>query len=293
MTFQGSIPAVVTPFSSGSIDIPAFRRLVERLLDEGASALVVCGTTGECPTLTSEEQATLIREAVRTTKGRVPIIAGAGSNSTQAALQLSYEAKNAGADALLHVTGYYNHPSEAQVIDHFRTLDNHAYLPMLVYNIPSRTGQDLSVDTIVALSELEYLVGVKDATGNVARVTQERLRVTKPFSFLSGEDATSLGYLAHGGQGCISVTANVAPALCAEMIRLALAGDFPGARAINDRLMPLHKALFLEPSPGGAKYALSRLGLCKDELRQPLTPVTPVARAAIDAALVTAGLVSA
>ena len=290
MTFSGSIPALITPFNHGTIDWEAFHQLIDWHLEEGSSALLICGTAGEYPTLTREEQGKLVRAAVQRTRGRVPIIAGAGSNSTQETLALIWASKEAGADAVLHVTGYYNHPSDRQVIDHYRTLDKNTYLPILVYNIPSRTGQELSVDTIVTLAGLEHVAGVKDATANVGRVTLERLRITKPFSFLTGDDATALGYLAHGGQGCISVTANVAPRLCAELVRLANSGDFVGARAVEDTLMPLNAALQREPSPGGAKYALARLGRCQNELRSPLSPITSEAARAIDEALATAGL---
>jgi 4-hydroxy-tetrahydrodipicolinate synthase len=290
MKFSGSIPALITPFVDDRFDVGTLSALIDWHVEQGSSGLVICGTTGECPTLTHEEHVTVIREAVRLAKGRIPIIAGAGSNSTQEALALTVAAEKAGADALLHVTGYYNKPTQRQVIEHFRRIDQATQLPILVYNIPSRTGQELTVDTIVELSALEHVTGVKDSTGDVGRVTLERLRIAKPFAFLSGDDGTALGYIAHGGAGCISVTANVAPALCAQMCVAAQAGRMADARALQDRLMPLHMALFLEPSPGGVKYAMSRLGLCRNELRPPLGVIGAQAKAAIDAAMSVAGL---
>lgn len=289
MHLYGSIPALITPFSDGSISFATLSRLIEWHIDEGSSGLVVCGTTGECPTLSHDEHVLVIREAVRMVRGRIPLIAGAGSNSTEEALSLSRASEQAGADALLHVTGYYNRPTQNQVIEHFRALDRAVRRPIIVYNIPSRTGQELSVDTIVALSRLEHVVGVKDSTGNVARVTMERLRIDRPFSFLSGDDATSLGYMAHGGHGCISVTANVVPRVCAQMFDAVRRGDLTHARSLHDSLMPLHAALFLEPSPAGIKYAMSSLGLCTNELRMPLSSATEPARSAIDHALAQLG----
>jgi len=290
MQLSGSIPALVTPFVDGRVDLDNFHRLVRRQVEEGSSAVVVAGTTGESPALEVDELDALIRAARDATRGRIPVVAGAGSNVTAQAVALTRVAEAAGADALLHVTGYYNKPSARQVVEHFRAIDAATKLPILVYNIPSRTGQELSVETMAALAELEHVAGVKDSTGNVSRVTLERRRIAKPFSFLTGDDATSLGYVAHGGHGCISVTANVAPALCARMFALAAAGDFTGARAVHDRLMPLHAAMFIEPSPGGAKYAMARLGLCGESMRAPLLPVEAATRAAIDAALAVAGL---
>jgi 4-hydroxy-tetrahydrodipicolinate synthase len=288
--FSGSIPALITPFVDDRFDVGTLSALIDWHVEHGSNGLVICGTTGECPTLTHEEHVSVTREAVRLAKGRIPIIAGAGSNSTQEALALTVAAEKAGADALLHVTGYYNKPTQRQVIEHFRRIDEATRLPILVYNIPSRTGQELTVDTIVELSMLEHVAGVKDSTGDVGRVTLERLRIAKPFTFLSGDDGTALGYIAHGGAGCISVTANVAPALCAELCAVAQAGRMAEARALQDRLMPLHMALFLEPSPGGVKYAMSRLGLCRNELRPPLGEISAQAKAAIDAAMSIAGL---
>lgn len=285
MLFSGSIPALVTPFVEGKYHQSTLQRLIDWHVEQGSSGLVICGTTGECPTLSHDEHISVITDAVRFAAGRIPIIAGAGSNATREALALTRASEEAGADGVLHVTGYYNKPTQRQVVEHFAAIDRITRLPILVYNIPARTGQELSVDTIEELAQLEHVVGVKDSTGNVARVTQERARIRKPFTFLSGDDSTSLGYVAHGGGGCISVTANVVPALCARMIAAALANDWPAARDLQDRLMPLHTALFLEPSPAGVKYAMSKLGLCTNELRAPLSCATTASCAAIDEAM--------
>lgn len=290
MQFSGSIPALVTPLVDGKYHPSTLEYLVNWHANQGSSGLVVCGTTGECPTLSHEEHVQIIADAARFAAGRIPIIAGAGSNSTQEALSLSLASEDAGADGLLHVTGYYNKPTQQQIVQHFVAIDRAIRLPILVYNIPSRTGQELTVDTVVELSKLDHIAGVKDSTGDVGRVTLERLRISKPFTFLSGDDGTALGYIAHGGAGCISVTANVAPALCAALCAAALAGRFAEARDLQDRLMPLHMALFLEPSPGGVKYAMSRRGLCRNELRPPLGDISKSAKAAIDAAMVVADL---
>jgi 4-hydroxy-tetrahydrodipicolinate synthase len=285
MTFSGSIPALITPFENGKLDRKALAFLVEWHIQQGSSALVVCGTTGESPALTHEERSQIIGDAVKAARGRIPIIAGAGSNSTQKALDLTRAAEDAGADGLLHVTGYYNKPNQSQVIEHFRALNNATRLPILVYNIPSRTGQELTVETMVALAEMDRIAGVKDSTSNLGRVILERQKISKPFAFLSGDDATSLAYVASGGHGCITITANVIPKMFSQMIAAALQGDFRQALVLQDRMMPLHTALFLEPSPAGTKYALATLDLCANELRMPLCPATAAARAAIDRAL--------
>jgi 4-hydroxy-tetrahydrodipicolinate synthase len=290
MQLSGSIPALVTPFAHGHVDHDAFHALVQWHVEQGSSAVVVGGTTGESPTLELDELSVLIRTARDAAGGRIPVIAGAGSNGTAHALTLSCVAEAAGADALLHATGYYNKPSPRQLVEHFRAIDGATRLPVLVYDIPARTGIEIGLETMAALAQLERVAGIKDATGQVARVSHQRRRIAKPWSYLSGDDATCLGYVAHGGHGCISVTANVAPALCARMFAHAAQGDFGAARELHDRLMPLHAALFLEPSPAGIKYAMARAGLCREELRGPLLPVEPATRAAIDAALAHAGL---
>jgi 4-hydroxy-tetrahydrodipicolinate synthase len=288
--FSGSIPALVTPFVDDEVHLPSLARLVHWHIEQGSSALVVCGTTGESPTLGHDEHGEIVACAVSAAAGRVPVIAGAGSNSTREAVALSRLCAEAGAQALLHVTGYYNRPSPAQVHAHFRAVGEATALPILVYDIPARTGLAMTVDELVALAALPHVAGVKDATGDMARLSQARAALPPGFAYLSGDDASSLGYLAHGGHGCISTTANVAPALCAQMHRAAAAGDFAQARRIHERLMPLHLALFREPNPAGVKYALSRLGLCEDSLRLPLTPAGARTRAAIDAAMAGLGL---
>ncbi|HBP29345.1 MAG TPA: 4-hydroxy-tetrahydrodipicolinate synthase [Advenella kashmirensis] len=290
MLFSGSIPALITPFVHGAYHRATLKSLVQWHISEGSSALVICGTTGEGPTLGCQEFSKVLADAVRFSKGRLPIIAGTGSNSTNAALTLQRIAETTGAEATLHVTGYFNKPTQLQVIEHFRILDRSTRLPIIVYNVPGRTGQELSIETIAELANLENVIGIKDSTGNVARVSLERLMITRPFSFLSGDDATCLGYMAHGGNGCISVTANIAPALCSRMINAAEQGDFKEARSLQDLLMPLHSALFLEPNPAGIKYAMSKLGLCANELRTPLTCVTEKVRLRIDLAMKNAGL---
>lgn len=290
MKFYGSIPALITPFINGLYHPQTLSKLIDWHCEQGSSALVIGGTTGECPTLTFSEHILIIKDAARFSNNRIPIIAGAGSNSTQEAIDLSVASEHHGASALLHVTGYYNKPSQDQVVGHFTALDKATNLPIIVYNIPSRTGQELTIQTIKKLSELDHVVGVKDSTGNVSRITQEKLLINKPFSFLSGDDSTSLGYLAHGGHGCISVTANIAPYLCSQLFSRMQKHDLMGAREINDLLTDLHLAIFLEPSPAGVKYAMNKLGLCTEEVRMPITQVGLETRLKIDAAMARASL---
>lgn len=290
MQLAGSIPALITPFSNGVYHHATLRSLIQWHIQAGSAALVVCGTTGENPCLETAEYAQILTDAVKFAAGKIPIIAGTGANSTSKALTLQLLAENAGANATLHVTGYYNKPSQKQIIEHFRILERSTCLPIIVYNIPGRTGLELSVETVATLAELDRVIGIKDSTGDVSRVSLERLKISRSFSFLSGDDATSLGYLAQGGNGCISVTANVAPALCSQMIAAARQGDFTAARHFHDLLMPLHKALFLEPNPAGIKYAMSKLGLCSNELRRPLTHATEALQLKIDRAMASAGL---
>lgn len=290
MKFSGSIPALITPFTNDAVNFDTLAKLIEWHIAEGSSALVICGTTGECPTLSHQEQFETIATAVKIARGRIPIIAGAGSNCTREALDLTSLAKKAGADAALHATGYYNKPSQAQVIEHFRAVDAASELPIIVYNIPSRTGIEFSIETMAKLAEFKNIVGVKDSTGNVARLSQERIRINKEFSYLSGDDGTVLGYMAHGGAGCISVTANIVPRMYADFIAAGLKGDFETARSLQDKMIELHMSLFIEPSPGGAKYALSRMGLCENTLRAPITPITDAARERMDIALARVGI---
>ncbi|MCU9837397.1 4-hydroxy-tetrahydrodipicolinate synthase [Ruegeria sp. WL0004] len=288
--FKGSMPALVTPFRNGELDLDTLKRLVEWQIGEGSTGLVPVGTTGESPTLTHEEHETVVAEVVKAAAGRVPVIAGAGSNNTVEAIRFVQFAEKVGADAALVVTPYYNKPTARGLIAHFTALHDCANIPIIIYNIPGRSVIDMKPATMGALARLPRIVGVKDATGDLARVSQQRAACGPDFIQLSGEDATALGFNAHGGVGCISVTANVAPRLCAEFQQATLAGDYAKALDYQDRLMPLHEAIFIEPGLVGAKYALSKLGLCSEEVRSPLTGLEDSTKAAIDAAMKHAGL---
>jgi 4-hydroxy-tetrahydrodipicolinate synthase len=290
--FFGSIPALVTPFAAGRVDEAAFRELVEWQIDEGSNGLVPCGTTGEASTISNEEQHRLFRITVEAARGRVPVIAGCGSNDVATAKGHLAAAKNAGADAALVVMGYYNRPSQAGILEAFRTLSEASELPIIVYNIPGRAVVDISVETLAALARLPNIVGVKDATGNLGRVTAQRLACGEQFVQLSGNDETALAFNAMGGVGCISVTANVAPRLCSEFQEAMREGRWDEALKLQDRLYPLHTALFSDASPGPAKYALSRVrpGFAT-EVRLPMTEPSDSSRKAVDDALAHAGLV--
>jgi 4-hydroxy-tetrahydrodipicolinate synthase len=288
--FQGSIPALVTPFRDGVVDRDAFKVLVERQIKEGSSALVPCGTTGESATLSLEEHEAVVEFCVEITRGRVPIIAGAGSNDTQAGIRLVRHAKTIGADAALVVAPYYNRPNQEGLFRHFSAIADAVQLPLVLYNVPSRTSCDLLPETVGRLSTHPNVVGIKDATGDLGRVALHRELCGPDFILLSGDDVTALGFNAHGGTGCISVTANVAPRMFADLQSATLQGDYAAARALNDKLAPLHKALFTDPSPGPTKYALSRLGLCSEEIRSPLFPAADYSRKAVDRALAHAGI---
>ncbi len=288
--FKGSMPALVTPFRNGELDLDTLKRLVEWQIQEGSTGLVPVGTTGESPTLSHEEHETVVAEVVKAAAGRVPVIAGAGSNNTVEAIRFVRFAQKVGADAALVVTPYYNKPTQRGLLTHFRALHDCADIPILIYNIPGRSVIDMTPRTMGELAQLPRIVGVKDATGDLARVSQQRATCGTDFIQLSGEDATALGFNAHGGVGCISVTANVAPKLCAEFQQATLAGDYAMALEYQDRLMPLHEAIFIEPGLVGAKYALSKLGLCSEEVRSPLTTLEDSTKAAIDAAMEHAGL---
>lgn len=291
--FQGSITAMVTPFRNGAVDEDAFRKLVEWQIAEGSNGLVPVGTTGESPVLTHAEHKRVVEIAIETAAGRVPVIAGTGSNNTAEAIDLSQHAEHAGANGLLVVTPYYNKPNQEGLYQHFAAIARAVSLPILIYNIPPRSVIDMSVATMTRLFEdFENIIGVKDATANLARTSQQRAAMGPEFLQLSGEDATALALMAHGGRGCISVTANVAPKLCAEFQATCLAGDYAAALAYQDRLMPLHEALFIEPNPTGAKYALSVLGRCANELRLPLVPVAAATGERIEAAMRHAGLLN-
>ncbi|MBQ4824069.1 4-hydroxy-tetrahydrodipicolinate synthase [Leisingera sp. HS039] len=288
--FKGSMPALVTPFSNGELDLDALKRLVEWLIAEGSTGLVPVGTTGESPTLTHDEHELVIAETVKAAAGRVPVIAGAGSNNTVEMIRFVEFAKKAGADAALVVTPYYNKPTQRGMVQHFTAAHDCADLPIIIYNIPGRSIVDMTPATMGELAKLPRIAGVKDATGDLARVSQQRASCGAEFVQLSGEDATALGFNAHGGVGCISVTANVAPKLCAEFQAATLAGDYTSALAYQDKLMPLHEAIFIEPGLVGAKYGLSKLGMCSEEVRSPLTTLEDSTKAAIDAAMGHAGL---
>ena len=290
--FFGSIPALVTPFAGGQVDEEAFRDLIEWQIEEGSSALVPCGTTGEVATLEMDEQYRMFAIAVDQARGRVPIIAGCGSNSTATAIAHMAVAKTAGATAALVVIPYYNKPSQAGIAAHFRALADACDLPIIVYNVPSRTVADISVETLAEISRLPSIVGVKDASGNLARVAAQRLACGPEFCQLSGNDETALGFNAMGGVGCISVTANVAPRLCAEFQAATREGRWNDALALQDKLYPLHDAMFSDASPGPAKYALGKVRRgFPTELRLPLSEPSLESCAAVDAALVNAGLI--
>ncbi len=290
--FSGSIPALVTPFAAGRVDEEAFRVHVEWQVAEGSSAIVPCGTTGEVATLSHEEQHRLFELAVDQARGRVPVIAGCGSNNTATVLDHMRAAQAAGADAALIVLPYYNKPSQAGLLAHFGAIAAASRLPIIVYNVPSRTVADISVETLAEVARLPTVVGVKDATGNLARVTAQRLACGTDFCQLSGNDDMALGFNAMGGVGCISVSANVAPRLCAEFQRACQDGRWSDALTLQDRLYPLHAALFSDASPGPTKYALNRLRLdFPSELRLPMTEPSHESKAAVDAALAHAGLV--
>lgn len=291
-SFRGSFTALVTPFNNRSVDEKAFRGLVEWQIAEGTNGLVPVGTTGESPTLSHEEHRQVVEWCVDQADGRVPVIAGAGSNSTDEAIDLARHAEAAGADAVLVVTPYYNKPTQEGLYQHFAAINDVIGIPIIIYNIPGRSVIDMSVDTMKRLSELRNIAGVKDATANVARVSQQRAAMGPGFNQLSGEDATALGFMAHGGHGCISVTSNVAPRLCATFQNACLSGDYAAALELQDKLMALHTALFLETNPAPVKYALSVLTKCAETVRLPIVPVSESTRQAVRAAMVHAGLIN-
>jgi 4-hydroxy-tetrahydrodipicolinate synthase len=291
--FRGSFTALVTPFSNGGLDERAFRDLVEWQIAEGTDGLVPVGTTGESPTLSHEEHHKVVEWCIDQAKGRVPVIAGAGSNSTAEAIGLSRHAEKAGANAVLIVTPYYNKPTQDGLYRHYKAINDAINIPIIIYNIPGRSVIDMSVDTMAKLSKLKNIAGVKDATAKLDRVSLQRQECGEDFIQLSGEDGTALGFNAHGGHGCISVTSNVAPRLCAELQDASLAGDYKKALKIQDRLMPLHVALFVESNPAPAKYALSLLGKSSDHCRLPLAPIQESTKRTVREAMVHAGLINA
>jgi 4-hydroxy-tetrahydrodipicolinate synthase len=290
--FRGSFTALVTPFRNGALDEKALRDLVDWQIAEGTNGLVPVGTTGESPTLSHEEHKRVVEWCTEQARRRVPVVAGAGSNSTAEAIELARHAEAAGADAVLVVTPYYNKPTQEGLYQHYKAINDAIAIPIIIYNIPARSVIDMSVETMARLFELPNITGVKDATANVARVCQQRAAMGDGLNQLSGEDATALGFNAHGGHGCISVTANVAPRLCADFQGACSKGDYAMALTLHDKLMPLHSALFLETNPAPVKYALSVLGRCPETVRLPMVPVSDKTRAAVRHAMVHAGLVN-
>jgi 4-hydroxy-tetrahydrodipicolinate synthase len=291
-SFRGSFTALVTPFRKGALDEKAFRELVDWQITEGTKGLVPVGTTGESPTLSHEEHEHVVEWCVDQAKGRVPVVAGAGSNSTAEAVSLAKHAETAGADAVLVVTPYYNKPTQEGMYQHFKAINDAIGIPIIIYNIPPRSVIDMSVDTMKRLFELKNIAGVKDATANMTRVTQQRAVCGDDFNQLSGEDITALGFNAHGGHGCISVTSNVAPRLCSEFQAACGRGDYAAALKLQDKLHMLHVNLFCETSPAPVKYAMSLIGKCSEEVRLPMVPASENARVKVREAMVHAGLIN-
>ena len=290
--FRGSFTALVTPFKNGSLDEAAFRGLVGWQIAEGTHGLVPVGTTGESPTVNHDEHKRVVEWCIDEARGRVPVIAGAGSNSTKEAIELAEHAERAGASAVLVVTPYYNKPTQEGLYQHFKAINDAIGIPIIIYNIPSRSVIDMSVETMKRLYELKNIAGVKDATANMMRVSAQRAALGEDFNQLSGEDITALGFMAHGGHGCISVTSNVAPRLCAEFQAACLKGDFAAALKLQNKLAPLHINLFVETSPAPIKYALSLIGKCANTLRLPMVPAGEKAQTAVREAMVHAGLIN-
>ena len=289
---RGSITALITPFANGAVDEKAFAAFVDWQIKEGSHGLVPVGTTGESPTLSHAEHKQAVEWCVDQARRRVPVIAGSGSNSTAEAIELSRHAEKTGADAVLIVTPYYNKPTQEGLYQHFKAINDAIGIPIIIYNIPGRSVIDMSVDTMKRLFELKNIAGVKDATANVLRVSQQRAAMGPDFNQLSGEDGTCLGFMAHGGHGCISVTSNVAPRLCAEFQSACLKGDYVTALALQDKLLPLHQNLFIETNPSPAKYALSVLGKLSENVRLPMVPLSESSKAKVREAMVHAGLIN-
>jgi 4-hydroxy-tetrahydrodipicolinate synthase len=289
---RGSITALITPFKNGELDEPALRHIIEWQLKEGSNGLVPVGTTGESPTLSHREHMRVVQCCVDIAGGRVPVIAGAGSNSTQEAVELTRHAKQVGADAALSVAPYYNKPTQEGLYRHFATIAEAADIPIILYNIPGRSIVEISTETMARLAAIPNIIGVKDATGNLVRASRDRAALPSSFIRLSGDDGTALGFMAHGGLGCISVTSNVAPRLCAEFQAACLTGNFAKALSYQDRLMALHDALFCEASPAPTKYAASLLKLCDPDVRLPIVPMTAQGRETVRSAMRAAGLLN-
>ena len=291
--FAGSLVALITPFKNGSVDEEGFEKFVAWQIKEGTDGLVPCGTTGESPTLTMEEHKRVIDICIQTAKGTgVPVIAGTGSNSTEEAIELTRHAKKAGADAAMLVVPYYNKPTQEGLFQHFKTVAEAVDIPILLYNVPPRTGGDMQVETVIRLSQVPGIIGIKDASYDMARPTLTRLKAKKGFIQLSGEDASALGFLAQGGDGCISVTANVAPRLCGDMHDAWKARDLDKAFELQDRLMPLHKAMFCETSPGPVKFGAELIGQASAEMRLPMVPIAESSKKAVREAMISAGLIN-
>lgn len=289
--FKGVITALITPFKDGGIDWEAFDNLVEWQIEQGIHGLVACGTTGESPCLESNEHLHIVERCVSLVKGRIPVIAGTGSNSTAKTITMTQKAKDCGADAALIVTPYYNKPSQEGLYQHYKAINDSVPLPVIVYNIPGRCIVDITMETLERIADLSHIAGIKDATGDLSRPSIIAKRISTGFCQLSGDDPTTYDYLEQGGNGCISVTSNIAPSLCAKLYDSFTNGDKETAKTIHEQLMPLHKSLFLNPSPGPVKYAASCLGLCQNELRLPLTPATKDCERSIQTAMIQAGLI--
>jgi 4-hydroxy-tetrahydrodipicolinate synthase len=289
---QGSICALVTPFCDGTVDDAAYEKFVDWQIEQGTEGLVPCGTTGESPTLSHEEHMRVVEICVRVANGRVPVIAGTGSNSTEEAIKLTKHAKEAGADAALVVTPYYNKPTQEGMYQHYKALNDSVDLPIMIYNIPPRSVVDMSVETMARLAKLPNIVGVKDATNDVGRATRQKIAIGADFIQVSGEDGTQIGFMAQGAVGCISVTANIAPKLMSDFHKAWRSGDIEGAQALNERLMPLHVGLFCESSPGPVKYGASLLGKCSAETRLPLCEISDESKQTVNAAMRSAGLLN-
>ena len=289
--FKGVHTALITPFKGGQIDEESFRSFIDFQISEGIHGLVPVGTTGESPTLSHEEHKLAVELCVQQADKRVPIIAGTGSNNTEEAIDLTRHAESAGADAALVVTPYYNKPTQKGLYSHFEAISKSTKLPIIIYNIPGRSIVDMSTETMKSLFKIENIVGVKDATSNIPRVYESKTVIGENFNQLTGDDATTLAFMAYGGHGSISVTSNIAPKLCSQFMQLCLSKDFAEAAKINDKLMPLHHALFVESSPGPVKYAASKLGLCGEEIRLPLTLISDETKVLVDKALKHASLI--
>ena len=289
--FKGAHTALITPFKGGQIDEESFRSFIDFQISEGIHGLVPVGTTGESPTLSHEEHKLAVELCVQQADKRVPIIAGTGSNNTEEAIDLTRHAESAGADAALVVTPYYNKPTQKGLYSHFEAISKSTKLPIIIYNIPGRSIVDMSTETMKSLFKIENIVGVKDATSNIPRVYESKTVIGENFNQLTGDDATTLAFMTYGGHGSISVTSNIAPKLCSQFMQLCLSKDFAEAAEINDKLMPLHHALFVESSPGPVKYAASKLGLCSEEIRLPLTLISDETKVLVDKALKHASLI--